>query len=98
MGGTVTSFGVHWLYADVPLLVKARYLFDVATKHAWDPEHGGLAYSIDLDGSVCNWDKIFWVQCESIGTAAMLARATGKAEYSKWTTSYYNPNRNNNVA
>ena len=24
--------------------------------------------------------------------------ATGKAEYSKWTTSYYNPNRNNNVA
>ena len=79
---------------------------------AWDPEHGGLAYSFDPDGSVCNWDKIFWVrsnaetvpvpssalllyasppqplpawtpqvQCESIGTAAMLASATGKEEY-----------------
>ena len=60
---------------------KARYLFDVATKHAWDDANGGLCYSIDLDGAVCNHDKIFWVQCESIGTAAMLAEATGDDAY-----------------
>jgi len=63
------------------LVPKARYLFDLAQKYAWDPEHGGLAYSFDLSGEVCNWDKIFWVQCESIGTAAMLAVGTEKDEY-----------------
>jgi len=60
---------------------KARYLFDIAVKQAWDDEHGGLAYSFDPDGTVCDWDKIFWVQVESIGTAAMLAIGTKKDEY-----------------
>ena len=60
---------------------KARFLFDVAVAKAWDDEFGALCYSIDLDGAVCNGDKIFWVQCESIGTAAMLATTTGEAKY-----------------
>jgi mannose/cellobiose epimerase-like protein (N-acyl-D-glucosamine 2-epimerase family) len=60
---------------------KARYLFDIAMKQAWDPKHGGLAYSFDPSGEVCDWDKIFWVQVESIGTAAMLALATEQPEY-----------------
>lgn len=60
---------------------KARFLFDIAMKQAWDPDHGGLAYSFGPDGVVCDWDKIFWVQCESIGTASMLASVTGKEEY-----------------
>ena len=42
---------------------------------------GGLAYSFSPDGTPCDWDKIFWVQCEAIGTAAMLATETGKDEY-----------------
>jgi mannose/cellobiose epimerase-like protein (N-acyl-D-glucosamine 2-epimerase family) len=63
------------------LVPKARYLFDIAMKQAWDAEHHGLAYSFDPDGEVCNWDKVFWVQCESIGTAAMLAVTTGNDEY-----------------
>ena len=66
---------------NIWMVSKARYLCDLAWKHAWDPEHGGLAYSFDPSGEVCNWDKIFWVQCESIGTAAMLALATGDAKY-----------------
>ena len=53
---------------------KARYLFDIATKYAWDKDFGGMVYSFDLEGQWCNDDKIFWVQCESIGTAAMLAK------------------------
>lgn len=60
---------------------KARFLFDIAVKQAWDDEHGGLAYSFDPDGTVCDWDKIFWVQVESIGTAAMLAISTEQDEY-----------------
>ena len=63
------------------LVPKAKYLFDIAVKKAWDPQHGGLAYSFGPDGSVCDWDKIFWVQVESIGTAAMLAVVTGDDKY-----------------
>ena len=66
-------------------------LFDVAVEDLGD-EFGGLCYSIDLDGAVCNGDKIFWVQCESIGTAAMLARRSrgqGRAIYDKlWRYSW----------
>ena len=49
------------------LVPKARFLFDVAVAKARDDEFGGGCYSIDLDGAVCNGDKIFWVQCESVG-------------------------------
>jgi len=63
---------------------KARYLFDIAVQQAWDDVHGGLAYSFDPNGGVCDWDKIFWVHCESIGTAAMLAVVTGDDKY--WST------------
>jgi mannose/cellobiose epimerase-like protein (N-acyl-D-glucosamine 2-epimerase family) len=65
-------------------VAKARYLFDIAVQQAWDPEHGGLAYSFDPSGAVCDWDKIFWVQVESIGTAAMLGVQTGQDAY--WAT------------
>merc|ERR1712232_1516848 len=68
---------------NVWMVPRARHLFDVAMKEAWDDEHGGLAYSIDLDGTVCNYDKIFWVQNASIGTAAMLANITRSEEYWK---------------
>lgn len=60
---------------------KARFLFDVAFQQAWDETHGGLAYSFAPSGEVCNWDKIFWVQVEAAGTAAMLASKTGRHEY-----------------
>lgn len=75
-------------YAPAMWMVpKARYLFDTAVKQAWDPEHGGLAYSFDLDGKhddkrlKGDWDKIFWVQNETLGTAGMLAVETGDPTY-----------------
>ena len=37
--------------------------------------------SFDPNGAPCDWDKIFWVHCESIGTAAMLATVTGDEKY-----------------
>ena len=71
------------LQPNIWCVPKARYLFDVALECAWDGEHGGLAYSFSPDGAPCDWDKIFWVHCESIGTAAMLATVTGDDKYWK---------------
>ncbi|OGB79351.1 MAG: hypothetical protein A3G82_24710 [Burkholderiales bacterium RIFCSPLOWO2_12_FULL_67_210] len=48
---------------------------------SWDAQHGGLFYGFAPDGSVCDSDKYFWVQAESLATAARLAQATGEARY-----------------
>ena len=59
------------------LLPTATHLFDTAIARAWDEEHGGLCYGFAPDGSVCDTDKYFWVQAESIATAALLHARTG---------------------
>jgi mannose/cellobiose epimerase-like protein (N-acyl-D-glucosamine 2-epimerase family) len=53
-------------------LPTARQLFDTAVARAWDPEFGGLCYGFAPDGSICDDDKYFWVQAESIAAAARL--------------------------
>lgn len=58
------------------LLSRARELFDAATARAWDGEYGGLCYGFAPDGTVCDDDKYFWVQAESIAAAARLAIAS----------------------
>ena len=52
---------------------KARYLFDVATKHAWNDANGGLCYSIDLDGAVKIGEPI---GAKALSTAFMPPEAT----------------------
>jgi mannose/cellobiose epimerase-like protein (N-acyl-D-glucosamine 2-epimerase family) len=54
------------------LLPKARHLFDTAVARAWDGEFGGLCYGFAPDGRVCDDDKYFWVQAESLAAAARL--------------------------
>jgi mannose/cellobiose epimerase-like protein (N-acyl-D-glucosamine 2-epimerase family) len=66
------------------LLPKARELFDRALAAAWDEEHGGVYYGISPEGAVCDDDKYFWVQAESIAAAARLAHASGDARYWRW--------------
>jgi mannose/cellobiose epimerase-like protein (N-acyl-D-glucosamine 2-epimerase family) len=66
------------------LLPRARALFDAAVTHAWDDQYGGLAYGFGPDGKVCDDDKYFWVQAESIAAAAVLAVRTGDASYWDW--------------
>jgi len=66
------------------LLPTARHLFDTAVKHAWDETHGGLCYGFAPDGSVCDNDKYFWVQAESLAAAALLHARTGDAGYAAW--------------
>lgn len=82
------------------LVAKARELFDQAVASAWDERYGGLVYGFAperlrapgvqgrtlADGRtfVCDEDKYFWVQAESIAAAARLATATGEQVYWQW--------------
>ena len=65
-------------------LPRARELFDRAMAMAWDPLHGGVVYGNDPDGGIYDDDKYFWVQAESIATAALLAARTGEPAYRDW--------------
>jgi mannose/cellobiose epimerase-like protein (N-acyl-D-glucosamine 2-epimerase family) len=63
------------------LLPTAQNLYAAALTKAWDDEHGGLCYGFAPDGSICDGDKYFWVQAESLAAAALLAERTGEARY-----------------
>jgi mannose/cellobiose epimerase-like protein (N-acyl-D-glucosamine 2-epimerase family) len=70
-------------------LRRARELFAAATEHGWDNSHGGLAYAFSHDAvhrkwPVCDNDKYFWVQAETIGASALLAVRTGEGGYWDW--------------
>ena len=66
------------------LAPRATELFDAAMKHAWDDDHGGIVYGFSPEGSVCDGDKYFWVQAESLAAAALLAKRTGDEKYWQW--------------
>ncbi|PXW95472.1 mannose/cellobiose epimerase-like protein (N-acyl-D-glucosamine 2-epimerase family) [Sphaerotilus hippei] len=66
------------------LLPTARHFFDTAMQRGWDPVHGGLVYGFGPDGVVCDGDKYFWVQAESLAAAALLALRTGDPECWAW--------------
>ncbi|HEY0858946.1 MAG TPA: AGE family epimerase/isomerase [Albitalea sp.] len=74
----------HWA------LPRARELFAAAIEHAWDAEHGGLIYGFAPDEEqpdrfvVCDRDKYFWVQAESLAAAALLGLRTGDEHYWAW--------------
>lgn len=55
------------------LLPRARELYATAFARALDGEHGGLHYGFAPDGTVCDADKYFWVQAETLAAAALLA-------------------------
>ena len=63
---------------------RAVELFDAALARAWDAEYGGIYYGFAPDGSICDSDKYFWVQAESLAAAALLADRTGDAKYWNW--------------
>jgi len=76
--GSVLNKDLAWL------LPTAEHLFQTAVNKGWDAVHGGLAYSLAPDLTVCDPHKYFWVQAESTAAAAMLARRTGNKEYWDW--------------
>ena len=72
------------LRPDNALVERARRLFDDAVAKAWDGEHGGLFYGIAPDGAICDSDKYFWVQAESLAAAALLAEVCAEPGYRDW--------------
>lgn len=66
------------------LAPRAAQLFDSALAKAWDGQHGGISYGFGPDGAICDSDKYFWVQAESLAAAALLGARTGKACYWDW--------------
>ena len=66
------------------LAPRALELFDAALSHAWDGQYGGIAYGFAPDGSICDGDKYFWVQAESLAAAALLGRRTAAQKYWEW--------------
>lgn len=66
------------------LVARAASLFDRAVAAAWDHRHGGLAYGFGPDGAICDGDKYFWVQAESLAAAAVLHETTGQQAYLDW--------------
>lgn len=75
---------------DAWLIPAAERLFVSAVEAGWDSTHGGLVYGLDLQGKVCDGDKYFWVQAESLAAAARLGEATGKAVYWRWYRRLWN--------
>ncbi|MFZ6645517.1 AGE family epimerase/isomerase [Undibacterium sp. TJN25] len=65
------------------LAPRAAELFDIALDKAWDSEHGGIFYGFGPQNEICDSDKYFWVQAESLAAAAVLAARTGDGKY--WT-------------
>jgi len=65
------------------LVPTAKHLFDEALAKAWDEEYGGIAYGFSPEGDVCDDDKYFWVQAESLAAAQLLFETTGDAKYDK---------------
>jgi mannose/cellobiose epimerase-like protein (N-acyl-D-glucosamine 2-epimerase family) len=60
---------------------RATALFDGSWDLSYDSLHGGLVYGFGPDKKWCDEEKYFWVQGESIATAALLFQATGDVKY-----------------
>jgi mannose/cellobiose epimerase-like protein (N-acyl-D-glucosamine 2-epimerase family) len=66
------------------LAPRAAHLFEIALDKAWDAENGGIFYGFGPDSEICDGDKYFWVQAESLAAAAVLATRMDDARYWDW--------------
>ncbi len=66
------------------MVARAMDLFDRALDICWDETNGGILYGFAPDGSICDADKYFWVQAESIAASARLFDKTRDARYASW--------------
>lgn len=65
-------------------LTRAKHFFDTALARAWDPVNSGIFYGFAPGGDICDSDKYFWVQAESLAAAALLAHRTEDGRYWDW--------------
>jgi mannose/cellobiose epimerase-like protein (N-acyl-D-glucosamine 2-epimerase family) len=68
------------------MLPLARKLFDAALEHAWDTRYGGIHYGFGPDGKICDADKYFWVQAESLPPLACWLPAPATKNIGRGTT------------
>ncbi len=61
------------------LAERANWLLERAWTASWDANRGGLYYGFAPDGHVCDDDKYFWVQAESMAAYAIAAQRLGGA-------------------
>ena len=66
------------------LAPRAKQLFDTALGKAWDSRNGGIFYGFGPEDEICDSDKYFWVQAETLAAAALLAGRTGDDMYWRW--------------
>ncbi|MEO1638398.1 MAG: AGE family epimerase/isomerase [Pseudomonadota bacterium] len=67
--------------SDAP--VAARQLIMQALADAWLPE-GGLAYTLNFDGSVADGSRFWWPVTEAIGAVGALIACEGRADDEAW--------------
>lgn len=60
---------------------RAKALYDQAMRSGWDPQYGGLFYSVAPNGEICADKKYFWVQAESFTAAYRLYHITQEHKY-----------------
>ena len=75
---------LHQYQPESWMIERARELFDRALSVCWDQVHGGILYGFSPDMTICDDDKYFWVQAESLSAAARLAQVTGDPQYWRW--------------
>jgi mannose/cellobiose epimerase-like protein (N-acyl-D-glucosamine 2-epimerase family) len=68
---------LHQHQPDPRWVARAAALQRMAYARGWDAQEGGLVYGYAPDGTVCDHDKYFWVQAESLASAWRLWRVTG---------------------
>ncbi len=75
---TTLPASAEWLHE------AAEKLFSHAVTVGWDQHHGGLAYTVDFDGSPANPDHYWWPIAEGIQASAVLAQVSGTNDYEIW--------------
>ena len=63
---------------------RARKLIERALTDAWDADQGGIAYTLDFDGSVANPARYWWPVTEAIGAVAMLIKLDRRPGDEDW--------------
>ena len=80
---------LHRFRPEAWMVERAQFLFDSALAKCWDKEYGGILYGFSPAGEICDDDKYFWVQAESLAAAALLGAKTGNKKYWQWYDSIW---------
>lgn len=68
------------IYADEQYLQVARHAYDYLVRHFWDPEYGGVYWSLDAHGRPVNDRKHTYAQSFAIYGLTEFYRASGEPE------------------